>query len=173
MLRRSILLACLFMAGCKCSPSITAVSLTNPCEPEGIPFYLPKPLLIVAKNFRNIQERTDGLTDPAPIPNSFDNQAADADVKANITNASGGASAADSAPKGKNGTTNSQGATTERILPGEVANDGLQPNTFYTYHLVFVPDLTQKYGLRIKGGSGEFRAAMNLVNGWMFTGAGQ
>ena len=31
--------------------------LYDPCkEPEGIPFYLPKPLLIVAKNFRNIEE---------------------------------------------------------------------------------------------------------------------
>jgi hypothetical protein len=37
---------------------------------------------------------------------------------------------------------------------------------------VFVPDLSQKYGLRIKGGVGELRAAMNLVNGWMYTGMG-
>ncbi len=35
-----------------------------------------------------------------------------------------------------------------------------------------MPDLSQKYGLRIKGGVGEIRAAMNLVNGWMFTGLG-
>src|SRR5262249_48119589 len=34
------------------------------------------------------------------------------------------------------------------------------------------PDLSQKYGLRVKGGVGEIRAALNLVNGWMFTGMG-
>src|SRR5262249_54986372 len=33
-------------------------------------------------------------------------------------------------------------------------------------------DMTQKYGLRIKGGVGEIRAAMSLVNGWQFTGLG-
>ena len=32
--------------------------------------------------------------------------------------------------------------------------------------------MTQKYVMKIKGGPGEFRAAMNLVNGWMFTGLG-
>ena len=69
-------------------PSVTAVSLKphycdhhfaflyDPCkEPEGIPFYLPKPLLIVSKNFRNIEETKVGLTDSAPIPNFFDDQA--------------------------------------------------------------------------------------------------
>jgi hypothetical protein len=48
----------------------------------------------------------------------------------------------------------------------------LKPETFYTYHIIFVPDLTQKYGLKVTGGVGEIRAAMNLVNGWQFTGLG-
>ena len=52
------------------------------------------------------------------------------------------------------------------------ALDGLKPEAFFTYHIVFVPDMTQKYGLKIKGGAGEIRAAMNLVNGWQFTGLG-
>jgi hypothetical protein len=62
------------ITGCH-HPSITAVSLNphycdhkfaflyNPCkELEGIPFYLPKPLLIVAKNFRNIEETKPGFS---------------------------------------------------------------------------------------------------------------
>src|SRR5262249_27795721 len=53
-----------------------------------------------------------------------------------------------------------------------LGNDRLTPEAFYTYHIVFVPDLTQKYGLKINGGVGEIRAAMNLVNGWQFTGVG-
>src|SRR5208282_4615554 len=58
------------------------------------------------------------------------------------------------------------------VSPGSVAPDGLKPEAFFTYHIIFVPDLTQKYGLKIKGGAGEIRAAMNLVNGWQFTGLG-
>src|SRR4051812_31180362 len=87
------------MAGCH-HPSISAVSLnpTVTCDeswfhhhkqPEGIPFYLPKPLLIVAKNFRNIEEAKTGLTDSAPIPGYFDDQAkyADLNARTNFTNA--------------------------------------------------------------------------------------
>jgi hypothetical protein len=48
----------------------------------------------------------------------------------------------------------------------------LTPETFYTYQIVYLPDLTQKYGLRVKGGVGEMRATLNMVNGWMFTGPG-
>ena len=58
------------------------------------------------------------------------------------------------------------------MSPGAPPSDGLKPDAFYTYHIVFVPDFTQKYGLKIKGGVGEIRAAMNLVNGWQFTGLG-
>src|SRR5262249_10936743 len=70
-------------AGCH-SPEVKAVPLScwNRGEPEGIPFYLPKPILIIAKNFRNIEEAKVGLTDTAPIPNQFDDQAKYADLNA-------------------------------------------------------------------------------------------
>ncbi len=58
------------------------------------------------------------------------------------------------------------------IVPSLPSDELVSPETFFTYHIVFVPDLSQKYGLKIKGGVGEIRAAMNLVNGWMFTGLG-
>jgi hypothetical protein len=154
---------------------ITAVSLSNPCEPEGLPFYLPKPLLIIAKNFRNIEERTDGLTDPVPIPNSFDQQQGYADLKANVTTTSAPSTPppGDDAKKHAGPIRTPDGTVVqERILPSEAPKDGASPDTFFTYHIVFVPDLTQKYGLRVKGGPGEVRAALNLVNGWMFTGLG-
>jgi hypothetical protein len=51
------------------------------------------------------------------------------------------------------------------MTPAERLGDGLAPDCFYTYQIIFVPDLTQKYGLRVTGGAGEIRAAMNLVNG--------
>ena len=60
------------------------------------------------------------------------------------------------------------------LSPNVAPSDGLAPDTFFTYQIVFVPDLTQKYReLTVKeGGVGEIRAAMNLVNGWQFTGIG-
>ena len=64
------------------------------------------------------------------------------------------------------------GPTSIAVVPAVSIPDGLQPETFYTYQWVMLPDLTQKYGLRVKGGAGEMRSTMNLVNGWMYTGTG-
>jgi hypothetical protein len=58
------------------------------------------------------------------------------------------------------------------VTPSSLPDDGLAPDAFFTYHIVFVPDLSQKFGLKVRGGPGEVRAAMNLVNGWQFTGLG-
>ncbi len=194
------------LTGCH-HPSMSAVSLAprvcdDTCgfpwgifhheeELEGIPFYLPKPLLVVAKNFRNIEEAKVGLTDPAPIPGYFDDQAKYADLNARTNfqipaNAGGVKQGDPSQPLPANqfpknsltnpvtnrifSTANGGGAP---LVPGSVPPaDRLAPETFFTYQIVFVPDLTQKYGLVVKGGAGEIRAAMNLVNGWMFTGLG-
>lgn len=170
-------------------PSITAVGLSpaNRCEPHGIPYYLPKPLLVVAKNVRHVDESKVGLTGAVPIPGGFDNQAAYADIKANVTvpSSSGSEGAASAGLQAANipaavastatlGTEGSKSMVGESMTPAANAdfNDGLEVDSFFTYQIVFVPDLTQKYGLRISGGAGEVRAAMNLVNGWMYTGMG-
>ena len=192
------------LAGCH-HPSVTAVSLdADACGPEccsfwgvlhhcvkqkedGIPFYLPKPLLIVAKNFRNIEEAKVGLTDSAPIPTYFDDQAkyADLNARTNFVMPDGGVAqpssgVAATSPASTFPTTNLATSSGPRVFQGgapispygRVTDDRLTPETFYTYHIVFVPDMTHKYGLKIKGGVGEIRAAMNLVNGWQFTGLG-
>ena len=60
----------LVAGGCH-HPEITAVPLSPQNCTEwggGIPFYLPKPLLIIAKNFRNIEEAKVGQMGPVPIP---------------------------------------------------------------------------------------------------------
>jgi hypothetical protein len=155
---------------------VDAVPLSpwNQNEPHGIPYYLPKPLLVIAKNVRHVEESQIGLTNPAPIPNTFDNQASYADVKANVTVPDKGiAASTDTNPTLLKGEAY-QGALNigADIVADTHLNDGLQPEVYYTYQIIFVPDLTQKYGLRIKGGPGEIRAAMNFVNGWMYTGMG-
>jgi hypothetical protein len=161
-------------------PMITAVGLSpaNRCDPPGIPYYLPKPLLVVAKNTRHIDESKVGLTAPVPIPAGFDNQAAYADIKANVTvpgtsatPASSGNTAFDQNITGGSSSA-AQSMVAESMTPSAALDDGIEPDSFFTYQVIFVPDLTQKYGLQITGGAGEFRAAMNMVNGWMYTGMG-
>jgi hypothetical protein len=173
------------LAGCH-SPSVTSVPMSpwNRETPDGIPFYLPKPLLVVSKNVRHIDEAKIGLTNPSPTPNAFDNQASYADLKANVTAPGMGSEAA----TGLKATIEDKGinlpekfskeiaaldSTKEQMTPPTARiQDGIIPDSFFTYQIVFVPDLSQKYGLRVRGNRGEVRAAMNLVNGWMYTGMG-
>jgi hypothetical protein len=176
----SLTLASLTLSGChRPSPSFTAMpaSPQNMCEPEGIPFYLPKPLLVISKNFYHVEEPKVGLNGNAPIPDSFDKQEsyAAANLQGSFSRAAGGAAAATDpkaadAPGASGATANSA----ESVVPAanEIPSDGLAPHTFFTYEIVFVPDLTQKYTMKLTGGPGEIRAAMNLVNGWQFTGLG-
>jgi hypothetical protein len=172
-------------SACLAPPEITAVSLNPQDGPQfgketGIPFYLPKPLLIISKNFRNLETPTVGLTDSAPIPGGFDDQSKYADLNAR-TNFAGlnaaGTAATEVAHPASTSTGIKSGPTLHTpggppVTPWTVPSDGLTPETFFTYQIVFVPDMTQKYGLKVRGGPGEIRAAMNLVNGWQFTGIG-
>lgn len=162
-------------------PSITAypaVRTIGECEMPGIPFYLPKPLLVISKNFHHIEEAKVGATGPVPIPDSFDKQETYGQAALNSTvslprpqnpNPAGAEEKADGAESPADGGTR----FAKGVLPAsQVPSDGLAPHTFFTYEIVFVPDLTQKYVLQVEGGAGEIRAAMNLVNGWQFTGLG-
>lgn len=193
MFKRFLLVLAVLLSGCHSHswtplrreifqrPSITAkpASPGNMCEPAGIPFYLPKPLLVISKNFHHIETPTVGLTDSAPIPDSFDSQAeyAALDFTADYQYQS---NAGD--PSTKDPGDSAEGATTSKPTlhsggaptspAGDIPSDGLAPHTFFTYEIVFVPDMTQKYVLDIQGGAGEMRAAMNLVNGWQYTGLG-
>jgi hypothetical protein len=210
------LLALLILTGCK-HPRITAVNLNNPKEPKGIPYYLPKPYLIITKNIRYIPTPTVGLTATVPIPSTFDASAAlsggnaSSGSKTNSTSKGASSNGANTggkqaktnavetagAPSSNGSNANSKGAASSggadaspgasagtaygtqvfgpasiAVVPPASVSDGLVPQEFYTYQIVYMPDLTQKYGLRIKGGAGEFRATENLVNGWMHTGPG-
>ena len=181
-----------YLVGCS-SPSITAVNLDpNSKEPKGIPYYLPKPYLIVTKNVRYIPTPTVGLTQTVPIPALFNPPNGVGSTPA--TTSGGSAKSAAPAPPAPAPAppavapapaTTGEGANQQPVygnqvtVPAAVAvvppasiSDGLIPQEFYTYQIVYLPDLTQKYGLRIKGGSGELRATENLVNGWMHTGPG-
>jgi hypothetical protein len=162
-------------------PLLTArpASPQNRDEPDGIPFYLPKPLLVISKNVYHIEEAKVGLTDTAPIPTNFDAQAQYADVNNRSTvsdkpielQPSGDEGEDPPASRHSSPRLHSGGAPISPS-PGQIPDDGLAPHIFFTYEIVFVPDLTQKYVMEVRGGPGEVRAAMNLVNGWQFTGLG-
>ena len=186
---KQVVLLTLFSLGCHYQqPSITALPASN-CnmhEPPGIPFYLPKPLLVISKNFHHIESSTVGLTNSVPVPTSFDDQShygtVDFDANYQRASSSGSSVAGKETPAdGGSGEAAVAGASLPKLHsdgapiapgPAQLPRDGLGPHTFYTYEIVFVPDLTQKYVMSVQGGAGEIRATMNLVNGWMFTGLG-
>ena len=151
-------------------PSVSAVAAQphNQIGPPGIPFYLPKPLLVVSKNFHHIHEYPVGFNEAAQI-SGFDKQETYANVNMQAKFSRTSESASSIPERGLD-----QIPSNNRLSPGRngIPNDGLAPETFFTYELVFVPDLSQKYSLKLEGGAGEMRAAMNLVNGWQFTGLG-
>ena len=184
-MRLALLVLAISVLGChhhQQHKHITAYPLSPQLQnaPEGIPYYLPKPLLVIAKNVRHIDESKVGLTSPAPIPNAFDDQSSYGSIKANVTVPGTGAKAAQAGTGGTNlpskfGAARSSVAGVEEIMtpPANAElKDELAPDSFFTYQIVFVPDLSQKYALQVRGGPGEVRAAMNLVNGWMYTGMG-
>jgi hypothetical protein len=185
--------------GCA-GPQMTSVNLDrNSNERDGMPYYLPKPYLFVTKNIRYIPTPTVGLTQTVPIPNSFNSTAgkdnaggADTSTspgksgtaktspgdKANVQTAKSpqdGSSSGDTNSSGGSGNAYGNqvtGPSSVAVIPPAPISDGLVPQEFYTYQVVYLPDTTRKYGLRIKGGHGEFRATANFVNGWMYTGPG-
>jgi hypothetical protein len=194
------------------TPSITAVDLDNPTAPEGMPYYLPRPYLIVTRNIHYIPTATVGLTQTAAIPNSFDTSSSSSSsggkgsstssssssssssggevekpktpkagkapigeqsgsaVNGDSSSSSGGSSSGGSTPSTPQ--TQVLGPPSITVVPAGPIPDGLVPDEFVTYQVIYVPDLTHRYGLRVKGGSGELRSTLNLVNGWMFTGPG-
>src|SRR5262249_5339174 len=148
------------IAWCCARPEITAVSL-NPCDcpgcgkESGIPFYLPKPLLIVSKNFRNIEDAKVGLTNSVPIPTGYDDQSkyADLNARTNFNGLNGPVVGGSGTPDPVSAVNTGNAIASTPVLhsngapitPGVAPSDGLAPETFYTYQIVFVPDLTKRY----------------------------
>ena len=99
-----------------------------------------------------------GTNNPAPVAESHDGSGDQAD------------NASLPALGGNGGPVNF--AVNPGVVPPASISDGLIPQEFYTYQIIYLPDRSQKYGLRVKGGYGQLRATVNFVNGWMFTGLG-
>ncbi len=66
--------------------------------------------------------------------------------------------------KGKDGTTKE--TRTETTEPAKAAGD----ESVFAYQIVYLPDPSEKYGLRIVRGLGTFHGKIALADGWRFTG---
>jgi hypothetical protein len=116
-------------------------------------------LLVVAKNVRHVDSAKVGLTGPAPIPNAFDNQSTYGDIKANVALPGSGNAQAAAAKEAGDTTNVTAGAApgiddktlVETVTPDRTFDKGVAEDSFFTYQIVFVPDLAQKYGLRVRG----------------------
>jgi len=121
------LIVCLMLSGC--SSTVTAVKLTEDGE-KGIPYYLPKPYLMITRNLGSIK----------PVTTKTVEEKIDGAKK----------------------TTKTETKTEYK----RVAGDG--DNVFF--QIIYLPDLAEKYGIRMKSGSGTLETDISLEDGWNLTG---
>ncbi len=113
-----------------CAPTVKVVSLSKNARDEmpwykgSIPYYLPKPYLLIAKNFAGTK----------------------------IT-------------KTKEKETK-QDAVTEKETTTTEPSGGVT----YSYNIIYLPDLNQKYGLKFTRGTGSFNTKITIEDGWKFVG---
>ena len=142
------LVTCFLTIGC--GPYLSVHRLSE--DKSGIPFYMPRPYLLIAKNLIPIPTDTktapDATKAPTPPPPS------------GTTKKSGGTTGS--------GTSNArQSATTP---PTKNGPDTVVNQTFYTYQVVYLPDPCQKFGVKIHPGIGTLDTTLNFADGWQFTG---
>lgn len=110
-----------FITGC--ASTITAKSGGE----TGIPYYLPKPYLLITKNLTPLVEKTTEKKDD----------------KGNIT------------------------AIEHSVEP--VTTDTKVKDS-YSFQIIYLPDLTQKYGLEIQSRTGTVKTNVTFIDGWKLVG---
>jgi hypothetical protein len=116
-----IILISLFIGGC--ASTITA----RPGGETGIPYYLPKPYLLITKNLTPLVEKTTEKKDD-------------------------------------------KGNTTAIERKGEPVTTNNEKGDFYSFQIIYLPDLTQKYGLEIQSRTGTIKTNVTLIDGWKLVG---
>jgi hypothetical protein len=101
---------------------------------EGMPYYLPRPYLLVTKNFNLVETTTKTTTTTKPDG-----------TKVEVVEES----------------THDPGARKQ-----QAGADG----TVYAYQIVYLPDQCNLYALRVARGIGTLDTAIELEDGWRFTG---
>ncbi|MFN3740429.1 MAG: hypothetical protein ACK4TF_07135 [Thermodesulfovibrionales bacterium] len=106
-----------------CASTITA----RPGGETGIPYYLPKPYLLITKNLTPLTEKIIEKKDD----------------KGNTI------------------------AIEHTVEPVSISNT---KGDSYSFQVIYLPDLTQKYSLKILSRTGEVKTNITLIDGWKFVG---
>jgi hypothetical protein len=106
-----------------CASTITA----KPSGESGIPYYLPNPYLLMAKNISLVQTKTITKTIKEEKKETIE-------------------------------------TTAEPITQSDTGRD------FFSFQVIYLPDLTQKYGIEILSRTGTIDTTVTLIDGWKFTG---
>ena len=142
----TLLLLAGLLAACSiaCAPRIVGYKLKTDgsidTENEVIPYYLPKPYLLVTKNMTEAQAEAEA-----------DKQKKGTDPKQPGQGQAGGGQ---------------RTLATERAAGSDAA---APPRSPYALRIVYLPDLHNRYGLKVTLGTGSFEGSFTLKDGWMLT----
>jgi hypothetical protein len=133
-----------FVVCFSCAPQIKVVPLSKEARERninnGIPYYLPKSYLLITRNFEHIYTHEDMISDNTGNGNDSGNDDGDGDSSDN-GNGSG------------------------------TVDPGSQPaGDVFSYQIIYLPDTSEKYGIKISRGTGTFKGKISLVDGWKFVG---
>jgi hypothetical protein len=133
-------IGCLFLIlviSFSCASKVEVVPLSKEARDrnvnKGIPYYLPKPYLLITRNVEFIateEEVIDNNTAPPPTTER----------------------------------TNSSRSTTTITTKSPPVND------FFSSRIIYLPDISEKYGIKISRGTGTFKGKISIVDGWKFVG---
>ena len=123
------------VAGCAGNVHCVRLSpMVDKNERDGaIPYYQPKPYLLVAKNLKPVPPAPEP---PAPEPPKKEEKGENSQVTA---------------------------LAKKSVTPGEERDE-------FSYRLIYLPDMTRKYGIEFERGFGTFDGSITLVDGWKLTG---
>lgn len=121
------LVVLLVLAGC--ASTVTVVKDKD--NEDGIPFYLPKPYLLITKNLPSVGTKLTTTTE-----------------------------------RKQDGT-----ATTVTVNePVPYGSEEAKKGDLFSFQIIYLPDLAERYRLKIKSGTGTIDTTITLVDGWKFTG---
>jgi len=120
---------------------------------KAIPYYLPQPYLLITKDFSHIGTKTKKTENTT----SANNQKP-------VENTSETAGKENAKPKAEQGPKPSSTEISTITEPVSITVNG------FTYKIIYLPNLAEKYGLVYNSGSGESDISFTLKDGWMFTG---
>jgi hypothetical protein len=122
-----------FVICLSCAPQIEVVPLSKEAKERnagnGIPYYLPKPYLLVTRNFEYIYTHEDVV------------------------------------PDNTGSTSHDSTTTTTTVKPNDPPTGDV-----FSYQIIYLPDTSEKYGIKISRGTGTFKGKISIENGWKFLG---